>query len=68
MLTERAPKAWGDISYYLKDDDDDDEGPSKSSAPRGKGSVEILESRTRGAGKQHEVNQEAADALQSHQR
>jgi len=67
VLTERAPKAWGDISYYLKDDDDDDEGPSKSSAPRGKGSVEILESRTRGAGKQHEVNQEAADALQSHQ-
>jgi nucleosome binding factor SPN SPT16 subunit len=36
VLTERAPKAWGDISYYLKDDDDDDEGPSKSSSSKGK--------------------------------
>ena len=33
----------------------------------GKGNVEILESRTRGAGKQHEVNQEAQDALNAHQ-
>eukprot|EP00908_Phaeocystis_cordata_P015047 Transcript_26160.p1 GENE.Transcript_26160~~Transcript_26160.p1 ORF type:complete len:768 (-),score=490.35 Transcript_26160:181-2484(-) len=67
VLTERAPKAWGDISYYLKDDDDDVEGPSKSSSSKGKGNVEILESRTRGAGKQHEVNQEAQDALNAHQ-
>ena len=37
VLTERAPKAWGDISYYLKDDDDDDEGPSKSSSSKGDG-------------------------------
>lgn len=67
VLTERAPKQWGDISYYLKDDDEEeDAGPSKSSKT-GRGNVEILESRTRGAGKQHEVNQEAADALQSHQ-
>jgi len=32
VLTERAPKQWGDISYYLKDDDEEEEaGPSKSS-------------------------------------
>ena len=32
VLTERAPKQWGDISYYLKDDDEEeDAGPSKSS-------------------------------------
>lgn len=64
VLTHRAPKAWKEVSYYLNDDDTE-EGSSKPSK-RGRGSVEILESRTRGKDntKKHV---ETNEALANHQ-
>lgn len=64
VLTHRAPKTWKDVSYYLNDEDAED----KSSKPskRGRGNVEILESRTRGkdSAKKHV---ETNEALATHQ-
>ena len=44
VLTERAPKQWKDVSYYLNDDGDAED----AGGPSGRGSVEIKSSRTRG--------------------
>ena len=55
--------------YYLKDDDDDEAASSKEKkgGSSSRGNVEILESRTRGAGKQHEAQAEATEERDHHQ-
>ena len=63
ITAERAPKAWKDVSYYLNDDEEEEAAKPKS---RGRGNVEILESRTRGKdnSKKHV---ETNEALSGHQ-
>ena len=65
--TDKAPKQWTEISYHLGDDDDDgDEGGVKVKTGR-RGEVEVLESRTRGAGKGMSSTVETSAELASHQ-
>ncbi|KAL1528547.1 hypothetical protein AB1Y20_009890 [Prymnesium parvum] len=62
VYTDKAPKQWADVSYYLKDGDDDDE-------PAGgrRGEVEILDSRTRSSGRGASEKQDTSELLAGHQ-
>lgn len=64
VLTSRAPKAWKEVSYYLNEEDEAEETSKPSK--KGKGNVEILQSRTRG--KDHaKKHVETSEALNGHQ-
>ena len=66
VYSDKAPKQWADVSYYLKDNDgeeDEEEAPSR----RGRGEVEILESRTRGSGRGASEKQDNTEQLHEHQ-
>ena len=61
-LTEKAPKAWTEVSYHLNNEE---EATTVDTGRRGE--VEVLESRTRGAGKAVSAAIENSEALSSHQ-
>jgi len=65
VYTEKAPKAWTEISYSISVDDDSAGASGDHSETRG--GVEVLESRTRGAGKGMSAAQETSEALAEHQ-
>jgi len=65
VFTERAPKAWADVSYSLKDDDDDDDSVKVTTGKRGE--VELTSNRTRNAGRGVSQNLETAELLADHQ-
>ena len=68
VYTDKAPKAWADISYQLNDEDEDDGGKKSTTVHTGRrGEVEIMESRTRGAGKGVADALKTSEALMGHQ-
>ena len=64
VLSDKAPKAWADVSYQLNDDDDD-AGAEAGGGRRG--NVEILSQRTRGKSSGAAKHLETNEALASHQ-
>jgi len=67
VYTEKAPKAWSDVSYQLNADDDDAMDVDAVSSSRKRGDGTVLENRTRGAGKAQSSAQEVNDQLADHQ-
>ena len=64
VLTEKAPKGWSDVSYNLAEEGDDEDGGKRGGK---RGDVEVLESRTRGAGNKMSEAAEKNEALAEHQ-
>ena len=65
--TDKAPKQWTEISYHLGGDDDDDDGGGVKVKTGRRGEVEVMESRTRNAGKGNSSTLETSAELASHQ-
>mmetsp|Transcript_3937 Transcript_3937/g.10265 ORF Transcript_3937/g.10265 Transcript_3937/m.10265 type:complete len:1060 (+) Transcript_3937:110-3289(+) len=65
VFTDKALKGWSDISYQLNAEDDDEVDGGGGSSKRG--GVEVMDSRTRGAGKAQAAAQEVNDQLAEHQ-
>ena len=63
IYTDKAPKAWTEISYYLGDE----EKTSVKVETGRRGEVEVMESRTRGAGNKVSHSIELSEQLSSHQ-
>ena len=64
VLTDKSLKQWGDISYSLNDDEET-AGVKVNTGRRGE--VEVLETRTRNAGKGTSNIMETSEALATHQ-
>ena len=65
--TDKAPKQWTEVSYHIGDDDDDGPGAGVKVNTGRRGEVEVLESRTRGAGKTAAATLENSAELANHQ-